>query len=70
MNSDEIMEGIEALKTKDITYIDAAVEFAQNNNIEIELLADIIRRTVTLKAKIRKDAESLNIVEKTRTLPI
>lgn len=64
INAEILMERVSALKTKDITYIDAVIEYAQSEGIEMELIAQVIRQSSILKAKIREDAEKLNMVEK------
>lgn len=52
------------------SYIDALVEYAEANNIEVQLIGDIVKKSPVLKAKVREDAESLRLVEKTARLPI
>jgi len=51
-------------------YINAIIEFCEDNSIEPELIAKIIPKT--LKAKIKNDATKLNFLKKTTSakLPI
>lgn len=54
----------------DVNYIEALVYYAQKNDIEVELLGEIIRRSPIIKSKVRDDAERLKLVEVTQKLPI
>ena len=66
-----ILSEIEKYTNSDVSLIDAIVYYAEQNDIEIELLGDIIRRSVVLKSKVRDDAERLNLLEeKTSKLPL
>jgi hypothetical protein len=66
-----ILNEIEKYTNADVSLIDAIVYYAEQHNIEIELLGDIIRRSVILKSKVRDDAERLNLLEeRTAKLPL
>ena len=66
-----ILKEVEQYINKEVSYIDALVHFSEKHNIEIELIGEIIRRSVVLKAKVRDDAERLNLLEdKTAKLPV
>jgi hypothetical protein len=66
-----ILREIEKYTNTDVSLIDAIVYYAEQHDIEIELLGDIIRRSVVLKSKVRDDAERLNLLEeKTAKLPL
>lgn len=64
MKSEYILAEIQKLKTPDVSYIDIIIEFAEKNGYELELMADIIRRSNILKAVIEDDAASLNMIER------
>jgi len=67
----EFMVEIEALvKDKRVSYIDAVVLYCDINQIEIETAASIIKSSVKMKAKIQDDAEELNLLPRSRKLPI
>lgn len=70
LNSERIMRDIAYMIDAGVPYIDAIVEYSEQNNLEIEVLGEIIRRSPILKAKIYEEAEDLNLVEKTVRLPI
>jgi predicted aldo/keto reductase-like oxidoreductase len=47
-----------------VNYIDALVEYARKNNLEIEAVADIVKKSSILKEKLRSEAVQLRLVEK------
>jgi len=47
-----------------VNYIDALVEYARKNDLEIEAVADIVKKSTILKEKIRGEAVKLKLVEK------
>lgn len=49
---------------KGATYIDALVEYAKENNLEIESVADIVKKSTILKEKIREEAIAIRMVKK------
>ena len=51
-------------------YIDAVIYYAEKYGLEVEVVGEIIRRSPVLKAKIYKEAEELNMVEKLTRLPV
>ena len=71
LTAESILMEVENYVNNDVSLIDAIVYYAERHDIEIELLGDIIRRSVVLKSKVRDDAERLNLLEeKTAKLPI
>lgn len=70
-SSSEILRGIEKLVLeKELTYIDAAVHYAEVHNMEVETVANIIKMSTVVKAQIQAEAERLNFLPKTAQLPI
>lgn len=70
LNSEFIMNEIQTLIEGGASYIDAIVEFAERNEIEIEVVGEIIRRSPILKAKVHVEAEELNMVDRVARLPV
>jgi hypothetical protein len=58
------------ISEKKINYIDAVVMWCEDNNIEVEYAADLIKKDMVLHSKIKADAESLNILKRTAQLPV
>ena len=46
-----------------ITYVEAVVTYCQENEIEIETVAQIVKKSSILKEKIRTEAVTLRMVE-------
>ena len=70
LNSERIMSEISGYIADGVSYIDAVVEYAEKNGLEIEVVGQIIRKSPLLKANIYKEAEELNMVEKLVRLPV
>ena len=70
LNSERIMIEIARHIDAGVPYIDAVVEYAEKNGLEIEVVGQIIRKSPLLKANIYKEAEELNMVEKLVRLPV
>ena len=70
LNSERIMKEISTHISQGIPYIDAVVEYAEKNGLEIEVVGEIIRKSPLLKANIYREAEELNMVEKLVRLPV
>jgi predicted aldo/keto reductase-like oxidoreductase len=70
LNSERIMNEIAGYIADGVPYIDAVVEYAEKNSLEIEVVGQIIRKSPLLKANIYREAEELNMVEKLVRLPV
>lgn len=47
------------------TYIDALVEYATERDIEIETVAEIVKKSVVIKEKIRSEANAKRLLKET-----
>lgn len=67
----QFMEEIDKLvKEKEMGYMEAVVHFCNENDIEIETAAILIKGCAKMKAKIQNEAESLNFLPKRGKLPL
>jgi hypothetical protein len=48
------------------SYIDALVEYAKERDIEIETVAEIVKKSVIIKEKIRGEARNMNMLKEKR----
>tara|TARA_R110000737_G_scaffold248135_1_gene258134 strand:- start:592 stop:786 length:195 start_codon:yes stop_codon:yes gene_type:complete len=64
------MKEISANIARGVPYIDAVIVYAESYGLEVEVVGEIIRRSPVLKAKIYREAEELNMVEKLTRLPV
>jgi len=71
LQHDDFMEQVHKVaRSSDSNYIEAVLDYAQKNDIEIEALADIIRKNPNLKSRIQDEAEDLFMMERTAKLPV
>lgn len=49
------------------TYIDALIEYASDHNIEIETVAEIVKKSTVIKEKIKAEAYSRRLLKKDDT---
>lgn len=65
ISKDKFAEEIEkiVLKYPEMTYIDAIVEYCEQNSMEIEAASKLVNKT--LKDKLKKDATELNYLRAT-----
>jgi hypothetical protein len=71
IQTNNAIEDIEKLrKVKNMDYIDAVVMWCETNKIEVEYLANIIKKDPVMKSKIQVEAENLNILKRSARLPI
>jgi len=46
-----------------VSYIDALTEYAKKRNIEIETVAEIVKKSTIMKEKIRSEAVGMRLVK-------
>lgn len=63
LTPDKIHHEISSKLSKGVPYIDALVDFAEKNNLEIETIAQIVKKSSILKEKIRTEAVGLRMVK-------
>lgn len=64
------MEIENIIENYNVTYLDAILKYSEDNNIETEIMAKLIKQNSTLKEKLQEECENLNLVEKTDRLPL
>ena len=71
INVNQFLSEIETLVVdKKMEYIDAVVYYCEQNNMEIETAAQLIKQNQKFKDKLRNEPESLPFLPKTSKLPI
>jgi len=58
----------EMVAEKHLTYMDACLEYCKDNNVEPESLGRLVNKS--LKQKIQVEAENLNFLQKSSSLPL
>lgn len=64
LTPDKIHHEISRHIANGVPYIDALVDYSEKNGIEIETIAQIVKKSSVLKEKIRTEAVSLRMVKK------
>jgi hypothetical protein len=59
---EKVHHEIQEMLSKGVNYIDALVEYARINHLEIETVADIVKKSSILKEKVRGEAVELRMV--------
>ena len=71
LNSNNFAMEIEELCQKSgVEYIDAVVYWCEKNKVEVEYVANLIKKDPVFKSKLQTEAENLNILKKAARLPI
>ena len=61
--AERIHRSIEKKISSGATYIDALVEYAYERNIEIETVAEIVKKSTIIKEKIRDEANGKRLLK-------
>jgi predicted aldo/keto reductase-like oxidoreductase len=61
---EKIHHEISEMLANGVNYIDALCEYARKNDIEIEAVADIVKKSSILKEKLRSEAVKLKMVRR------
>jgi len=70
-NNFVFIDEIEKLcSTKNIEYIDAIVMWCEKNNLEVEIVANWVKKDPVLKSKVQAEAENLNVLKRGARLPL
>ena len=61
---EKVHHEISSMLLNGVNYIDALVEYARKNGLEIEAVADIVKKSSILKEKVRTEAVKMKMVIK------
>lgn len=61
---EKVHHEIAEMLSKGVNYIDALVEYARKHDLEIEAVADIVKKSSILKEKVRSEAVRMKMVKK------
>lgn len=71
LKSNNFIDEIESICiNNNVEYIDAVVNWCSKHNLEIEYIAEIIKKNPIIKSKIQIEAENLNFLKKSARLPV
>jgi hypothetical protein len=60
---EKIHHEISAMLSKGVSYIDALVDYSKKENMEIETLAEIVKKSEIMREKIREEGVRLRMVK-------
>ena len=60
---EKIHHDISEMLSRGVSYIDALVLYSEKENIEIEALGEIVKKSAILKEKIRSEAVKIRMVK-------
>lgn len=67
----EFSYDIEKIVTKhNIEYLDAIMLYVEQNNVDVEVVASLIKHNSVMKSKLEDECQKLNLLEKTAKLPL
>lgn len=67
-NHEKIHLAIANKLEKGVSYIEALVAYAKENDIEVEVVGEIVRKSSIIKEKIREEATQLRLVKREETI--
>jgi uncharacterized LabA/DUF88 family protein len=53
-----------------IEYLDAIMLYVEKNNIDVEVVASLVKYNSVMKSKLEDECQKLNLLEKTSKLPL
>ena len=70
-DAEEFLREVALLISPEVNYLEALVYYAEQRDMEVEVLAEMVKKHQPMKALLREDAEKLNLMtEKLRRLPV
>jgi uncharacterized membrane-anchored protein YitT (DUF2179 family) len=64
LSPEKIHHDIADMLANGTTYIEALVEYSKQNEIEIETIAEIVKKSPVIKEKIRSEAVKMKLVKR------
>lgn len=61
---ERVHQEISEMLKNGVPYIDALIEYAKINDLEIESVADIVKKSSILKEKVRTEAENMKMIKR------
>jgi len=61
---EKIHHDISEKLAKGVSYIDALIEYSRENDIEIETIAEIVKKSAVIREKIRAEAISMRLIKR------
>jgi hypothetical protein len=65
---EKLIAEITKITNNDVSVIEAICHYSETSGMEIETVAELIKKSIPMVSQIRETAEGLNLLEKTPTL--
>lgn len=65
---EKLIVEINKITNEDVSVIEAICHYSETSGMEIETIAELIKKSIPMVSQIRETAEGLNLMEKTVTL--
>ena len=66
LSAEKIHHDIAEMLSRGTTYIEALVEYSKRNEIEIETVAEIVKKSPVIKEKVRTEALRMKLMKRTQ----
>lgn len=66
LSAEKIHHDIAEMLSRGTTYIEALVEYSKRNEIEIETVAEIVKKSPVIKEKVRAEALRMKLMKRTQ----
>lgn len=63
LTPEKIHHDISYMISSGVSYIDALVEYSEMNNLEIEVVASVVKKSTILREKVKDEAITLRMVD-------
>lgn len=70
VNVEGILKYIEDKQSPESSYLDCIINYAEEYNLDIDIVGEIVRDSPILLSYVYEEADSMNLVEKIQRLPI
>ena len=71
LTTEDFIASIDVMvREKNVGYFDAVLLYCEQNNIEVETAAALVKSNSVLKSRIQMEAENINMMKRSARLPI
>jgi hypothetical protein len=65
-----VQQVIVLVKDKKLTYMEAVIHWCETNQLEMDVGAELVKKSSLLQSKIEEEAEQLHFIRKSNRLPV
>lgn len=68
--SRDFVSSMEAATASGVSLMEAAIDWAEKNNLDLEVVAEMMSKNQVMVSRLEEEAEDLNFLRKTPRLPV